>query len=47
MPKHKDLNLLTFLKATSPDLVERYFLRWFRREQLPPYLVGMNPDYVL
>ncbi len=47
MPRRKDLKLATFLHATNPDLVEKYFLRLFRREQLPPYLIGMNPDYVL
>lgn len=47
MPKHRNLILSTFLHATNPDLVERYFLRFFQREALPPYLVGMNADYVL
>ena len=47
MPKHRDWNLSSFLNATNPDLVERYVLRFFRRDELPPYLVGMNPDYVL
>ncbi len=46
MPKRKDFTLSTFLSAVNPDLVERYLLRFFRREQLPPYLIGMNPDYV-
>jgi hypothetical protein len=46
MPKHKDWNFSTFLRSANADLVERYLLRFFRREQLPPYLVGMNPDYV-
>jgi len=47
MPKRKDWNLSRFLDAANPDLVEKYLLRFFRREQLSPYLIGMNPDYVL
>ena len=47
MPKRKDCNLSIFLDAANPDLVERYLLRFFRREQLSPYLMGMNQDYVL
>jgi len=47
MPEHRDLNLQNFLHAAGPDLLEQYFLRLFRRAELPPYLVGMNPDYVL
>ena len=47
MPKHRDWNLPNFLDATNPDLVERYVLRFFPRDEIPTYLVGMNRDYVL
>ena len=47
MPKHRDWNISGFLGAANPDLVERYLLRFFRRDELPTYLMGMNPDYAL
>lgn len=47
MPRHRDWNLTRFLDATNPDLVERYLLRFFTRDGLPAYLLGMNSDYVL
>jgi hypothetical protein len=46
MPRARDFNLSTFLSTVNPDLIERYLLRFVPEEQLPPRLVGMNPDYV-
>jgi len=46
MLKRKDFTLSTFLHMANPDLVKKYLLRFFRREELPPYLIGMNPNYV-
>jgi len=46
MARHREQEFPNFLQAAGADLAEQYFLRLFRREELPPYLVGMNPDYV-
>lgn len=46
MPRRRSQSIRTFLQAAGGDLVEQYFLRLFRREQLPPYLIGMTPDCV-
>jgi len=46
MARHREQEIPSFLQAAGSDLAEQYFLRLFRREEIPPYLVGMNPDYV-
>lgn len=44
---HGDWNLSSFLDAANPDLVEGYVLRFFRWDELPTYLMGLNCDHVL
>jgi hypothetical protein len=46
MARHREQEVPNFLRAAGANLAEQYFLRLFRREDIPPYLVGMNPDYV-